>query len=276
MSFARINGQDLFYAESGEGAPIIFGHGITGSHYVWEPVTRRLQDRFRCILTDFRGAGDSNQAKGPCTIAQFADDIVGLADHLALATFTYVGVSMGGVVGIQLGVACPDRLENLILVAPAPSDFKTAAIDVSERQRQFVKTGNEALIENIYRAGLARDVSVEGEEYLRSRARTLLTTSHEHLDIPTELEQDLSPALATVQTPTLVVAGAADSLLQSNLADFARLPNATLHVFSRVGHYVPIDVPDALAKLVVDFMEHGVVDATTIESRVAAAAQARL
>ena len=69
MSFARINGQDLFYAESGEGAPIIFGHGIAASHDVWEPVTKRLQDRFRCILTDFRGAGDSNQAKGPCTMA---------------------------------------------------------------------------------------------------------------------------------------------------------------------------------------------------------------
>ena len=275
MSFARINGTDLFYAEAGEGAPIIFGHGITGSHYVWEPVTRRLQNRFRCILSDFRGAGDSNQAKGPCTIAQFADDIVGLANHLALATFTYVGLSMGGVVGIQLGVTCPDRLEKLILVAPAPWGRKTA-IDVPERLRQLAKTGNEELIGNIFRAGLARDVSEEGEEYLRSRARNLLTTSQEHLDIAPELEQDLSPAIATVQTPTLVVAGAADSLLQSNLADFARLPNATLHVFSRVAHYVPIDVPDALAELVVDFMEHGVVDTTTIQSRVAAASQARV
>jgi pimeloyl-ACP methyl ester carboxylesterase len=136
-----------------------------------------------------------------------------------------------------------------------------------------VKTGNEALIGNVFRAGLARDVSVEGEEYLRSRARTFLTTSQEHLDIAHGLEQDLSPALARVQIPTLVVAGAADFLLQSNLADFARLPNATLHVFSRVGHVVPIDVPDALAELVVDFMEHGVVDATTIQSRVAAASQ---
>jgi 3-oxoadipate enol-lactonase len=272
MSFARINGADLFYAESGDGAPIIFGHGLTGSHYVWEPVTRRLQDRFRCILTDFRGAGDSNQAKGPCTIAQFADDIVALADHLALATFTYVGLSLGGVVGMQLGVACPDRLEKLILVAPAPWGRKTA-IDVPERQRRLAKTGNEELIGNIVRAGLARDVSEEGEEYLRSRARTFLTTSQEHLDIAHGLEQDLSPALARVQIPTLVVAGAADFLLQSNLADFARLPNATLHVFSRVGHVVPIDVPDALAELVVDFMEHGVVDATTIQSRVAAASQ---
>jgi pimeloyl-ACP methyl ester carboxylesterase len=57
MSFARINGEDLFYVESGEGPPIIFGHGIAGSHDSWEPVAARLEDRYRCILIDFRGRG---------------------------------------------------------------------------------------------------------------------------------------------------------------------------------------------------------------------------
>jgi hypothetical protein len=59
--------------------------------------------------------------------------------------------------------------------------------------------------------------------------------------------------------------------LSSNLTDFARLPNATLHVFSRVGHQVTVDVPDALAEVIADFMEHGVVNATTIQNRAAAA-----
>ena len=209
------------------------------------------------------GAGDSRLAKGPCTIAQFADDVVGLADVLDLAAFTYAGLSMGGIVGMHLGVTNADRLEKLILVASGPS-APNAASTVTTRAGDLVKTGDETLIENVFRASLVRAVSEEGEEYLRFRARSLLVTSPEHLDIDPSVEPDLGPGLTTVQTPTLVVAGAADPFLQSNLADFARLPNATLHVFSRVGHVVTIDAPDGLADVIADFMEHGVVNARTI------------
>jgi pimeloyl-ACP methyl ester carboxylesterase len=267
MSFARINGQDLFYAESGAGAPIIFGHGIAASHDVWEPVMTRLQDRFRCILTDFRGAGDSNQAKGPCTMAQFASDVVGLADHLGLATFTYAGHSLGATVGMQLGIANGDRLEKLILIAPPSADA-----GVREVMRELRRKGDEAAMIARFRAMAVREVS---DEVLRSRARRLVNTSDEHLEGSSARSEIDSVALASVTTPTLVIVGAADGFLESNLADFARLPNATLHVFSRVGHHVPWDVPDALAEVIADFMEHGVVDATTMQSRVAAASQAR-
>ena len=272
MPFAPINGEELFYAESGEGAPIIFGHGFAASHEGWWPVVSRLQDRFRCIVTDFRGAGESNQAKGPCTAAQFARDVVALADYLNLVTFTYAGLSMGGIVGMQLGVANADRLEKLILVASGPSAPSTGS-GVTTRVGDLVKTGDESLIESVFRASLVREVSEEGEEYLRTRARSLLATSQEHLGIDASFEPDLGPGLATVHTPTLVVAGAADQFLASNLADFARLPNATLHVFSRVGHIITVDASEGLADVIADFMEHGVVTATTLQERNAASSR---
>jgi pimeloyl-ACP methyl ester carboxylesterase len=78
--------------------------------------------------------------------------------------------------------------------------------------------------------------------------------------------------LASVTVPTLIVAGAADGLLQANLKDFQRMPNATLHVFSRVGHGVPTDVPDEFSEVVADFMQHGVVTAKTLMDRLQAAA----
>ena len=79
--------------------------------------------------------------------------------------------------------------------------------------------------------------------------------------------------LGEIQTPTLILAGAADSLLTPNLRDFARLGNGTLHVFSRVGHGVPREVPSAYSRVVTDFLEHGVVNAQTIAAAVADAAR---
>ncbi|MBC8068631.1 MAG: hypothetical protein IAG13_09890, partial [Deltaproteobacteria bacterium] len=72
--------------------------------------------------------------------------------------------------------------------------------------------------------------------------------------------------LREITTPALVIAGAADGLLAANLRDFARLGNATLHVFSRVGHAAPREVPAALAEVIDDFIEHGVVSAASLRA----------
>jgi pimeloyl-ACP methyl ester carboxylesterase len=59
--------------------------------------------------------------------------------------------------------------------------------------------------------------------------------------------------LKEIMTPTLMLAGAADGLLPANLADFQRLGNATLHVFSRVSHGIPYEVPEEFTRVVLDF-----------------------
>ena len=62
---------------------------------------------------------------------------------------------------------------------------------------------------------------------------------------------------------------------RANLADFARLGNATLHVFSRVSHGVPTEVPEELANVIADFVEHGVVTAATLQRGLREMAAAR-
>ena len=81
--------------------------------------------------------------------------------------------------------------------------------------------------------------------------------------------------LGEITVPTLMIAAAADSLLTANLADFARLGNATLHVFSRVSHGVPTEVPEELANVIADFVEHGVVTAATLQRGLREMAAAR-
>ena len=106
MPMKRINEVNLFYDEIGEGEPIIFHHGYTGAHDVWlDEIGPRLQHKYRCIVMDCRGAGDSEQPAEGYNIGQYARDVVGLADDLGLEKFTYVGHSMGGGIGYQLAVA---------------------------------------------------------------------------------------------------------------------------------------------------------------------------
>jgi len=79
---------------------------------------------------------------------------------------------------------------------------------------------------------------------------------------------NVTDRLRELTTPTLMIAGAADALARANLEDYLRLPNATLHVFSRVGHLVPTDVPHQFAAVLRDFMHNGVVSAATLFERI--------
>jgi len=272
MVTARINGFDLWYEESGAGEPIVLHHGYTGSHDAWtELIAPRLRDRYRCIAMDARGAGESGHPEGGYTIAQYAQDVVALMDHLGIDRFTYCGHSMGGVIGMELGIKHADRLNKLILVAPAPADGVQAPPEMHERSRRLRQ---ERARDTMIRERVIMSAQAPDHDRIARAVDRGLSVSDGHFEQSWEelVNSRRGDALSKVTVPTLIIAGASDSLLHANLADFQRLPNATLHVFSRVGHQVPSDTPDAFAAAVADFMENGVVVARTLQERLQGAA----
>lgn len=274
MPHASINGAELFYDQAGSGEPILMHHGYTGSHDAWwELITPRLKDRYHCIVMDSRGASDSSHPADGYNIAQYARDVVAMADFLGLDKFTYCGHSMGGVIGMELGINHGDRLNKLILVAPAPADGVQSPPEMHERSRKLrQENARETMIRE--RQIMAARPEVQSD-YARSVDRALSVSDGHFEDSWRALvDSRLGDRLSTITTPTLVISGAADGLLQANLKDFQRLPNATLHVFSRVGHGVPTDVPDEFADAVDDFMQNGVVTAKTLMDRLQSATAA--
>lgn len=271
MPRARINGAELFYDEHGSGEPLLFHHGYTGSHDGWAGVVERLQDRYRCIVMDCRGAGDSEHTADGYTIAQYADDVIGMADHLGLGRFTYIGHSMGGVIGMELGMRYGDRLARLVLVAPAPADGVVVPAEMRERARRIWRERDR---ETMIAERVALNPRPVPRELIQRSVDRALSVSEGHYEGSWQGLVDFRPgdAIRAITTPTLVVAGAADSLLQANLKDFQRLPNATLHVFSRVGHGIPYDIPDEFTAVLADFLEHGPVTAAVLMERMRAAA----
>lgn len=272
MPHATINGASLFYDEAGTGEPLLLHHGYTGSHDAWRDlITPRLKDRFRCIVMDCRGAGDSEHTADGYSIDQYARDVVGMADHLGLDKFTYCGHSMGGVIGMELGINHAGRLNRLILVAPAPANGVVAPPEVHARSKALYAAKDR---DTMIRERTIMSAREGQESEIASSVDRALSVSEGHFDDSwvSLVDSQRGTQLADVQVPTLIIAGAADGLLQANLKDFQRMPNATLHVFSRVGHGVPTDVPDEFAEVVADFMTNGVVTAKTLMDRLQAAA----
>ncbi|HEY2203357.1 MAG TPA: 3-oxoadipate enol-lactonase [Pseudonocardia sp.] len=127
----------LHHVEDGpaDGAPLVLLGSLGSTLDMWRPQLPAFTGRRRVIRIDHRGHGDSPVPAGPYTIAEMAGDVLALLDKLGLPTVDYVGLSMGGMVGMYLAAAAPDRIGRLALCAtsagypdPTPWDQRIAAV----------------------------------------------------------------------------------------------------------------------------------------------------
>ena len=269
MPHATINGARLWYEVRGSGRPILLHHGYTASRVNWMPVAERLQTRFQVVLMECRGTGESEHTPAGYTLEQYARDVIGMLDHLGIERVTFAGHSMGGGIGYLLGLDFPQRLERLILMAPIPADgIGQIAPEMRAQRMEERRRGDRDAIVGRYRALRFRE-DVETDAWFEDRADHVLGVSEGHFEQGAESMQALAlgARLGEIETPTLMIAGAVDSLLVPNLQDFLKLPNATLEVLSRAGHEVGVHEPERVADAIEAFMQHGVVRAETLMAR---------
>ena len=259
MPIANINEADLWYDVLGQGEPLLLHHGYTASRVNWMPVAERLQDRYQIILMECRGTGESEHTQSGYEIAQYALDVVGLLDHLALERVAFAGHSMGGGIGFQLGVHHSARLTKLILKAAIPSGgIGPYSQELLDQQLAARRRGDRTFFLNRYHQGPTL-AELEDDDWFEDRVNHLMTISDGHLagGLETMSNLNLTAQLGNLITPTLVIAGSGDGLLNANLQDYQRLPNADLAVLSRVGHEVAVHAPDAVAEAIDKFMTYG-------------------
>lgn len=260
MPHAQINNAKLWYEVMGEGEPLLLHHGYTASRVNWLPVAERLKNHYQIILMECRGTGESEDTDEGYDLAQYARDVIGMMDHLGIHKFSYAGHSMGGGIGFLLGLNYASRLNRLILMAPIPSGGLPGEPNreiLAEKLKARAANNRDFFMSEMVAARFRPDVQTD--EWFETRVDHLMRVSENHVIGGMETMHDLNveDQLSTLKVPTLMLAGAVDGLLRSNLMDYMRLPDASLHVFSRAGHDVAIHEPDGVTEAIHEFMRHG-------------------
>jgi pimeloyl-ACP methyl ester carboxylesterase len=128
MPHAQSHNARIHYQVVGDGPPIVFYHAFCGSLRDWHEFgyVEQLAPRFRLLLLDARGHGDSDKPDDPATYALdiLADDVLAVLDAESLNSAHYWGYSMGGRVGFALAHHAPKRLRSLIIggIHPYPQN----------------------------------------------------------------------------------------------------------------------------------------------------------
>ena len=115
MASANVNGVDLFYECVGAGPPLLLIHGLGSSGDDWAFQRDDFSRLRTVVMADLRGSGRSAKPPGPYSIAQFADDLWALLDHLGIDSTDILGFSMGGAVAIEMTTLQPGRVGKLVL-----------------------------------------------------------------------------------------------------------------------------------------------------------------
>jgi non-heme chloroperoxidase len=110
----------IYFESTGEGRPIIFVHGWTMDHELWDRQVTAFGPSYRCVTVDLRGHGRSSKPIAGYEYEEHVEDLHELLTLLDLNHITFVGSSMGGAIAIQLAAVHPERISQVVTVGTPP------------------------------------------------------------------------------------------------------------------------------------------------------------
>lgn len=248
MAFANVNGQKLYYEDTGGTGPtIIFSHGLMMDHEMFAPQVEALRDRYRCITWDERAHGrTAGDVIEPFSYYDSADDLAALLEYLSIDQAVLVGMSQGGFLSLRCAVTHPSIVRALILI-----DSKAQVEDPEET------AGFLPMIETWTTHGLSDEMADymadgslgkdwHGNHHWKEKWRRW-QPHHVKAAFQTLFDRDdFSDKLANIDVPTLVIHGEADASIPMHRAQdmVDRLPDAEMITIPGAGHASNLTHPE--------------------------------
>ena len=256
MSHKLINGINIHYEIKGEGSPLLFIHGLGSSTLDWEKQIPFFAKHFKTISIDLRGHGQSDSSKGAYSIQQFADDVTAFIQE-ENEPVHIVGISMGGMVAFQMAVDNKTKIQSLVII----NSFTAFSMD-DKKNRKAVRM--RKLIPRIFGMKIMGKIlgkklfPKEDQEGLRKliAKRWAKNSIKDYIKSTNAIAGwSVTKRLTEIKCPVLVVASEFDyTSIAEKKAYTEVLPKGTLSVIPSAGHAVSMEEPEALNKVMFEFL----------------------
>ena len=273
MARIEANGLAFEVADEGTGTPVVLLHGFPDTSALWRHQIAALTGAgFRTIAPDMRGRGRSDR---PANVADYAlqkivSDVTGILDVLGIRRAHIVGHDWGAAVAWLMAMLVPDRVDHLAAISVgAPGAAGLPTLDALQKSWYRILFLFEGIAEDLVQRNdwyLLREMLQGGGEDVDSYIANLsppgaltaaLNWYRANLPVERLIGSGLGPAFPPVAAPTMGVYGTADLYLTE-----AAMVNSATKVtggwryerLEGVGHFVPLDAPVKLNKLLLDFL----------------------
>jgi haloacetate dehalogenase len=117
----HVNGIKIHYVESGEGSPLVLLHGFPETWYCWRHQIPVLAEKFRVIVPDLRGYGETEKPASGYDKRTMANDIRALLQHSEIEKVSMVGHDRGARVATRFAKDHPAMLDRLVVMGNIPT-----------------------------------------------------------------------------------------------------------------------------------------------------------
>ena len=262
MPHNYIKDTSIFYEKYGNGSEaIIFSHGLLWSHKMFSKQVNVLKEKFTCIAYDHRGQGGSEVGSRELSMDSLTEDVVELIDTLVGHPVHFVGLSMGGFVGMRLASRYPDRVKSLTLIETSAQKEPSGNLPRYKLLNNVVKVAGVSVVASkvmkiLFGQSWLNDPDKK-EEYsfwlneLKSNAKSI-TKSVEAVIHRSGVEDELS----NINCPTLIIVGDEDTATTPEKAQFIHegIDNSIIKVIGKAGHSSSIEQGEIVTELLQQFL----------------------
>ena len=260
MPTILVNGCNYHYEISGTGKEtILFSHGLLWSGFLFHKQVEFLKNKYRVITYDHRGQGQTEVTKDGYEMDNLYKDAVQLIEKLALGAVHFVGLSMGGFVGMRLAARRPDLVKSLILLETScqaePNTFKYSILK-SIVSFFGVRLVTQPVMNIMFGDTFLNDKSRKAEkklfeDELNKNKKTIIRAVDGVIK-----RKGIEKELSNIVCPTLIMVGEEDKATIPEKARniHKRIPQSTLVYIKNAGHSSSIEAPEAVNKAISDFL----------------------
>lgn len=261
MPFIQHQGAKLFYEEAGAGEVIFFSHGLLFDHRMWAHQVKHFSKNFRCIAHDHRAQGKST-ATGTADMELLYTDVLALLDQLApRQRVHFVGLSMGGFIGMRVAARQPHRLKTLTLLETSadeePNKFKYNLLNTVFKLGGG-KLVSQKIISILFGKSSLQDPALqpliaEWKKTIEGYPPTISQAVKGVID-----RQGVLDELKNITVPTLVGVGDEDIATKPEKAEsiHGQIKNSQFHLIPKAGHSSCLEQPEIVNQLIENFLKH--------------------
>ena len=260
MSKANVNGNEVYYELHGkEGAPwLAFSHSLACNVRMWDGQVEALADRFRILVYDTRGHGQSAAPAGPYTLDELADDFHALLKHLGVQRLHFVGLSMGGMIGQTFALKYPGLFDSLTL-ADTTSRYPVEAKPMwDQRIKTAESQGMQPLVQGTLERWFTEPFRKSHADKVKKIAESILSTPPAGYAgccaaIP---RIDVTDRLKEINCRSLVICGDQDPGTPPAMARqiHENLPGSKLVMIPQAAHISNLEQPEAFNRALSEFL----------------------
>jgi 3-oxoadipate enol-lactonase len=261
MERLRSDDAEIFYEIRGNGPPVVLLHPFPCDHEFWNPVAAMLDSRYRLILPDLRGHGESEIGEGPALMQKHAGDVARVLDAAGVGKAAFIACSLGGYILFEFWRRFRNRVTSIALCDTRPqADTAEARANRLKTAANVMEQGTEPFLETMIPKLMGRTTVTARPDLVDGALAMMRKMSAEDISLVqqgTAERPDSIADLRTINVPTLIAVGEEDVLSPVADGELMRqnIAGSRLKVIPKAGHYAPWEQPEAVGTVLRQFLD---------------------